>query len=320
MSEAYGIHQSDILIHSAIEEGIEDLRRKPYLLDYVFASLVKDDLTKKKYGQRVIDQARKWFLSTNIPVFMSTHLDAYEKPCISITLLESAEAEYTLGDVHYEPQEDHSRLHPALCEPFTPSYVSSTGTLTLPSDLGLVMATGMVIVDHRGRQHEILEVDSDTVVKIKAGTVADFRDSVIKGQSPSQIITWESMTMKETYHIGCHVGGEQTHLAYLHSILVFVLLRYKERLLEARGFERSTVQSSDFRMTEGSEADPVGFSRHLNLTGYVRQVWPKDEFDKITSTTTRMSIDDSGHMTEIPIEDSAWVGDEDVDLFGNLIK
>src|SRR6476646_6304158 len=45
-----GVFQGDIIIRTALIEGMRDIRRQPWLLDYAFASLAQDDLTKSVYG------------------------------------------------------------------------------------------------------------------------------------------------------------------------------------------------------------------------------------------------------------------------------
>jgi hypothetical protein len=311
-SEAIGIHQSDLIIRSAIIAAFDDLRANPWLLDYAFAQLPKDTLTKDEYGQREIDNAKKWFLNTRIPVFMSTRVDEVSLPAISITLLESVEAETTLADVHYVPQQDTDRVWPALTAPFTPeSYNQTTGEMTIPGSVTLVLAAGQQIIDATGGVHEILEVIDDRKVRIEPA-IADFRGAVIKGKPPSSIASFESVRMKETYAIGCHVQGEQVYLTYLHTLLVFALLRYKATLLEARGFERSSISSSDFRRNEAFENE-LSFSRHVNLTGYVTQVWPGEISPKVTAMQTVTRIADSGKLPAgTNPDESLWIGDQDI--------
>lgn len=314
-TEALGVHQSDVIIRTAIVAALADLRANPWLLDYVFASLPRDDRTMKDYGEKEVQRAREWFLKTNIPVFMVPRLDESKVPCITIKLMESSEAEVTLGDVHYKPQEDNDAQWPALSPVFTPErYNSATGIVAVSQQVqdALVVAPGMVLVDNVGKTHEILEVFRDGSFSIKQGTVADFRNSVIKGSKPAFVTQLESVAYRETYQIGVHVAGEPVYLTWLHSIMVFVLLRYKQALLEARGFERSTFSSSDFDRNEVSETEFV-FSRFLSITGYVHQYWPKAVNPKITSFNPQSVkvLCTDGELTEVDSEDVLWITDSD---------
>ena len=320
MSQITGIFASDVVIRTALLEGINDLRRYPYLLDFVFAFLPKDALTAKMYGLKEQAQARKWFQRSNIPIFLSTRLDKPKFPCISIGLLESIESENTLADVHYNPKEDGTLDWPALTDPFCPTgFTSSTGVMKLPDAVTsqLVLAPGMMLIDDIGGVHEILDVTDQSTIVLAAGTTASFTQAIIKGAPPSAIVAIESCRAKESYSIGCHVQGEDVWLTYLHAIVQFILFRYRETLLEARGFERSSINSSDFRRNDAfSEVENI-FSRHINVTGYVQQMWPKLISPKITgvasvpvATGTGQTVD--AVVPEIGVDQTdAWLVDSD---------
>lgn len=304
MTNALGIHQSDIVVRSALVAAIADLRANPWLLDYVFASLPRDPLTMKDYGEREVEQAKKWFLSTNIPVFMNTRSDHATFPCISIGLQESTEAESTMADVHHQPHEDNDSTWPALAGPFTPiKYEVASGTITVEKSLAasIIISSGMILVDRFGNQHKVLEVLDDDTFKIKAGTIVDLTDVVLKGNRPAFVTSLESVVYRETYSIGCHVQNEPTHLMYLHSIILFCLLRYKEALLEARGFERSVANSSDLRRNE-SLGEELTFSRWISLSGYVRQYWPKKTAPKITGVGIEIEVEELENLDGIGVK------------------
>lgn len=275
-----GIFQSDIIIRTAIMQGLAELRSNQWMLDYAFASLKHDALTAKQYGEREIENAKKWFLSSEIPVFMAYRIDEATFPCISIALHESQEVENTIGDVHYDVKEDHDAPRPTVYGPFTPlDYDVATGIITLPSASSSIFP-GMVVVDRRGHEHTILESATGATLKVAPGTVADFTNAAIKPSSPAYVVTLESAGFKESYSLGVHVNKNDVHLSYLHSILTFVLLRNRQALLEARGFERSSISSSEMSKNEAFDNEPV-FSRYITVSGFVRQYWPKERLRKI---------------------------------------
>jgi hypothetical protein len=321
-TEALGIHQSDVIIRTAIVAALADLRAKPFLLDYVFASLPKDELTLKEYGEKSVQRAKDWFLKTKIPVVMVPRLNEAQLPCITIKLQESSEAEVTLADVHYQPTELNDGEWPNVVGPFTPAkYNAATGIMVLPDDIAstAVLAPNMLVLDATGKTHAIEEVFEDGSFSIAQGTIADFRNAVIRGQKPSFVTQLESVSYRENYLIGVHVVGEPVYLTWLHSILVFILHRYKQALLEPRGFERSVVNSTDFDRNEYFEAELV-FSRYLNLQGYVRQYWPKAIDPRIVGMGTSPSdpeaqgirIIGAGKLPdEVDPNEASWVGDED---------
>lgn len=306
-----GIFQSDIILRTALIQGISDMRANPWLLDYVFASLKYDALTTKTYGEREIENAKKWFMETDIPVFMGYRFDEATFPCLTITLADSTEVENTLSDVHYDVVENWDGGGRVIAYgPFNPTaYDPATGLMTLPSSSFSVFP-GMFVFDKAGVSHEILASSSDTLT-LKAGTVADFTGATVSPAAPSYVVSLESAVFHEVYSLGAHVNKDSTHLTYLHSVLVFVLLRYRESLLEARGFERSSFSSSDFRKDDGFQNEII-YSRMVNLSGNVRQYWPKSKTRKIDGigTLLRPSI---GSQTAEPLEPGSveLLGDRD---------
>lgn len=323
--EALGIHQSDVIIRTAIVAALADLRRDPQVLDYIFSSLPADELTRKDYGEKSVAQAKKWFLNNKIDVVMSPVMDKAKAPLITIKLMDSNEAETTLGDVHYITQEFNEESWPALTEPFNPSYNPATGNFTVTLDQigGLYVVPGMSIIDGIGKAHEIIAVNEDGFT-IAQGTVADFRQAVLKGRKPARVTTLESVAYKETYQIGVHVAGEPVYLTWLHSIVVFCLLRYKQALLESRGYARSVVNSSGFDKNEQMSTEEHIFSRYMSITGYVRQYWPKVIGAQTIQTVETGDADrgvvgagivvNKGGKMEPTIDpaDSLYMGDEDV--------
>lgn len=320
-TSAVGVFQSDIIIHSALVEAIADMRRNPWLLDYVFASLAQDDLTRQLYGEKQIAMAKDWFLKTDIPVVMNTNADGASYPCLSIALLTSEEVENTLADVHYDPQEEDDSSWPALFGPFTPiSYTPSTGVMKLPQDVQgrLVVVPGMYVVTSTGASYPILDVIDSTTITLAANITTSFNAATIKGAPPSGVMTLESCNFKEVYSIGAHVvsDGKSTTLSWLYAILKFIMLRYRQGLMEARGYERTIISFTPPKMEiEGEDGEQRFVSRYVNVTGYARDVWPKLRSPKVTSVTVITPVDDT---TKLP----ATISEVDLDLidsFGNRI-
>lgn len=321
-TEALGISQGDILIRTGILAAIADMRANPNLLDYVFANLLRDELTFKEYGAAEGTRAKEWFLRTEIPVFLNVRLDEVKLPCVSIALGNSTEAENTLGDVHYVPNEVASGSTRLLAGPFTPvAYDPATGTVTMPASIGstLLISTDMVVQDKAGRKYPILELLTLNSFKIQAGVVADLVGATIRTSNSGVGAQVESLAFRETYIIGCHANNEPVYLTYLHSIITFALLRYKQILFEGRGFERSTISSSDFSKNEAFGVENV-YSRFITITGFVRNYWPKT-FAPLDASTGSVAIVDGA--IALPEDDgdpndALWIGIEDVDSVGLL--
>jgi len=292
-TEIHGIAQSDILIRSAIIRALENMRANPSLVDTVFQSLVEDELTRDVYGEKQIALAKEWFLNTEIPVMMNFRVAEEALPCITISLQESVEAEQIHGDVHYVPQETTDGDWPALTPPFTPlAYSPTSGIMLLPANLmgDQLVAPGMLVVNRDGREYPVVANLGDDEISLKPFTAGDFTNAIIRGATKRFVTTVESVDFKESYQIGIHVMSEPLHLLVLHSILKFCLLKFKQDLLESRGFERSVLASTDFRRNMEFDMEEV-FSRFINITGYVRQYWPKDTKPMIDVVNSAFVID-----------------------------
>lgn len=322
-TKTFGIFQSDLIIRSAITQGLAELRKKSWLLDFCFASLPQDELTARDYGQSTIDKAKAWFLAQKLPVMMNTtNQPPTTFPCISIQLVSSNEDAKTHGDVNYDVSEDNDMSWPALYGPFDAvSYNPVNGVLVFPDDVAdkLVLFPGQIVIDRTGGFHQIIEaIDAVTVVVDKNLTV-DFSQAVVKGQPPSIITSIESVVFSETYQIGCHVNGEPEQLTWLHSIVVFLLLAYKQVYLEARNFERSIISSSEFSDNPFLGEGQTVYSRFITLSGYVRQMWPGAIAQKITGVQSQPIIEGGGVMypnaTDEEIKDASFIGDEDKTFF-----
>ena len=306
--EAKGIFQSDLILRSALVEAISDLRSKPWLLDSVFASLRYDQLTNKLYGEKEIARGIRWFQSTEIPVVMAETLKADTIPCVSIEVTESSETNNTLGDQHYQTSQPAQEEWPPLTQPFTPQYVPTTGLITLPKAIAdsLVCTTGMLLVDHNGDRHPILDITDREHFTTDTSLIVDFSNSYIKSAYPRLVETLESATFREGYRIGCTCKGDPMATRWLHSLISFCLLHYRQDLLEARGLEVSSISSGPMVKDTRFEAENI-FSRFISLAGIVRNYWPKRRNERPLWVTGVVEISKPG-------EDAiSFVGDQATD-------
>ncbi len=290
-SASKGIFQSDIIVRTAIAAALDDMRSKPWLVDFVLQSLLDDELTRKYYGEEEVALVKDWFINTEIPVKMAFSLDGVVAPLIAITLTESTEDTASLGDIHYEPFEDIDPIDIAIVKPiftFTPSgFNPETGEVTLPAKLNTSSVfPGMIVREKSTTKSYVIDsIESDSSFII-IGTakaplsLANLTKASVESSSTSQILSLESIVYREGFRLDLFVSGNHTHLLYLHTILVFALNRYKQSLFEARGFERSSVSSTSLGKFERNEGEII-FTRSVMLNGYVRQYWPKEIHGKI---------------------------------------
>lgn len=262
--------------------ALEDMRQNPWLLDFVFASLPLDSETSTKYGELSRQKAKEWFLNNNISVIMAGRADDPALPAITIALVECSEAESTLGDVDSRLTESISPRYvkatpTIIAGPFTPkAYDPTTGEVTLPDAMTTDnIFAGQYLRDRGGASFVITSVTGIGKFKIAADSTGDFTGATITPINRDLVAEIESLSMKETYRIGVHVGSEQAYCIYLFSVLLFCLLRYKEKLIEGRGFERTTLRADELKLVM-EFAPEIVYNRNISLSGYVRQYWPKN--------------------------------------------
>lgn len=315
-TEALGIYPSDVILRTAFKLALDDMRRNPYLLDFAFQALAHDDESRDEYGENEIERAKSWFLKTKIRVGSVLRREDPKFPYVTFDLMSSAEQsqEGTLGDTHYVPVEAApERAVPVLAGPFTPAtydYVTGTMTVSATALGGLVLAEGMVVRTRTGTLYPIVAVTDDTTFQVAAGTVDDFADAVIVPQSPAWVHGVESAVFQEQVAVGCHVDSEAVHCIYLHAVVVFILKRYNQALFEARGFERMTISSANLRRDDVAETEFV-YSRYVQVTGSVRQSWPKTPLMTVSAARATMTATRATKTDDVPVP--IPVGDPEID-------
>jgi hypothetical protein len=321
-----GIFQSDIIIRTALMAALDDIRANPFLLDFVFASLLEDELTNQEYGAKELEEARNWFLKTDIPIAMSTRFDQVTSPMIALSLEDSSEAATTLGDVHSTPTEEVEATEVLVSRPvvpeFTPrSYDLNTGIVTLPTTVSTDnVFPGMLLFDRKANQaYRIEEVLGPQSLQIASGVKANFTKAVIAPTTSFAIAHLESVEERESYRLDLYVSGDASHILYLYAIVKFALYRYKQDLFEARGFERSSINVTGLRFFK-KEGGEVFYSRTFMLNGYVRQYWPKQITQKIDGLIYEFKLADlpaSPDAVAPQVDGQGWeMGPDDFDGIG----
>jgi hypothetical protein len=304
-TEVFGVFQGDVIIRTAIVAALSDIRANPWLLDFCFASLPRDTLTFRDYGEKEVSKAKEWFQKENVEVTFGVrpYEGAPPKNLVSIHLMSSKEEQNTLGDVHHHTIEEWEASWEPLTARFSPvSYSATTGLFKLPSNIAteLAVSTNMAIVDRTGKKHAILGVLDQETLELEKGTVADFTDCFIKPAIPAYVASLESAKFREVFIIGCHAAGEPVNLTYLHSVVVFALLRYRQSLFEERGLQVSGIDSSDFKANDIFDDVPEHYwSRYITLTGVVEHVWPKHVDSRFLTVETSTDPTDPQNDKEL---------------------
>lgn len=283
------IFQGDVIIREAILKGLEDIRQNPWLLDDIFSQFKHPSLSSK-YGQKEIDNAKEWFgtgggTGNAIEVNLRYRNDKDRFPCVTIALGSSAEKDdlKTLGDLTTQteillPSDINKPIKPILSSFVPESFDSENNTITIPSNVNpRGVRPGQVIADPTTGLGAVITGVQGRKIFIAPGTQLEGSRFVVVPQNMFYKARVESTKFQEVYNIGCHVSGDPSSLLWLHSIVQYSLLRYRESLLEGMCFDISSITSSDLAPNQNFEG-PGGelvFSRYITLTGQVENSWIK---------------------------------------------
>lgn len=280
------IFQGDVIIAELLRQGIDDLRKNPWLIDDVFSSFLTEPALKDKYGQKEIDRAKEWFMNNKIDVNLRFRMDKDEYPCVSIALGGSSEIDdmKSTGDLSADVEtlipSQIGKPIPYIVKPFTPdSYDEASNSIVVPSSVSLrLVRQGMVLVDTaNGSGYVIEDVKDDTIVFVPGDEPLSGNKFAVIPKYQFYRVRREHSFFQESYQIGCHVAGDPAALLWLHSIVVYLMLRYRESMLEGRQFAQSSISSTDL-LSDGSLGSPGVeniYSRYINLTGQVEHSWLK---------------------------------------------
>jgi hypothetical protein len=291
-----GILATDILIKSMIEAAFHDLRKTPYLLDDVFGGMADDTLTRIDHGYKEVARAKQWFLDNEISVFFPFRVDAPTMPCVTIALTQSMEMQDRAG-LADEPGEDFEeqinprtidRQIPKVYSNFTPTaYNPSTGRIQMPTgidDSQLVEGQFVVSVKYN-KAYVIKKIYGGGAFDITTGIKDDFSVIFITPSFAVWNVHREMTFLNEAYSIGVHAQSDPVTAIWMRQLLMYVMLRYKEAYLEARGFEISGIQAGEVTLNQSFDMDRI-FSCYINLSGQVEANWIKyaaPRFDKVTA-------------------------------------
>lgn len=174
-TEVAGIWQGDIVIQSALERMLAELRACPDLIDDVLASLPQDLVTADKYGSKTITQCKKWFAETTPDVLLGLKFRYMEKPAIvCVELGDENENETTIGDKNYDAIEDHPRK-PGIRRAVESLHADASYTIAVfahgePEYMLFLQA--LVLFQLFRRKEDLLDARGYAVSKFSMGTAA----------------------------------------------------------------------------------------------------------------------------------------------------
>lgn len=322
------IFAGDVIIKTAIELGIDDMKKNPWLIDDMLSDMVENPYLRDKYGQKQIDACKEWLENNRINIYMRHRKDKDELPCVTIALGSSQEkselkhmADSSTETVTLLPNTIGKPI-PYVVKPFVPtSYDQDSGELTIGEDIKNTeaIAPGMILVNpNNGNGYVIKEVTTEGIL-LDPGLDLEGDSFGIVPQYQFYKARREHSFFQETYVIGCHAHGDPQTLLWLWAITKYAILRYKESLLEAGGFNEVVVSSGD--LTEDPNFTTVGgeesYVRFIQITGQVENSWlksPRRSIETIALREKKASgytggikiISNSEPLTEVEEQDELW--------------
>ena len=309
-TSAPGIFQGDLIIRTALVQAFADIKASPELLQYCFATYVQDSLTNDVYGEAQMYQAIDWIMKQDIPVVATLGFNEIKFPCVTVTLKEGSENAKTLGDTNYKPVESYWFGWTKVVGPITPTS-KGTNTLTFSSFSGKTIVPNMQIVTTTGQKVQILAVDGLVLTINPAYISYDYTNCSIFPTKPSKRVKLESIKMEENYLIGCHTQGHEQHIMHLFAFTFFALMRYKQKYLEARGFDGLRISYGPPTLDPQFEESHKVYVRPIYFSGLVSQYWPKEVYDTIESVTSQPSVLDVS-LYPLTANVESWKGSKDV--------
>lgn len=293
------ILQTDILLRTMLEAGINDLRKNPWILDDVFGGLAGDPLSKVEYGFKEVKAAKAWFMGNNISVYLPYRIDNPVMPCVSILQESVSEMKdrASLSDEgmveDIEPRSATTQPQ-SVVNPFTPAgYDSEKGIITMPEELDTdQMAPGQFLVSARsGKAYAVKELLGLRDFSIAPGIVDDFEGCYVVPPTSLWNLHRELAFMAEQYDIGVHASSDPVQAMWLRAVVMYIMLRYREAYLEARGFEISNINAGPIALNPNFGKDRV-YSSSIKLEGQVEGSWVKFIAPKLAAVRGEVVIAD----------------------------
>jgi hypothetical protein len=281
-----GVFQGDVVISAMLNRGLEDIRKNEWLIDDMLSSLTINPYIADRYGKANIEACKEWFRNQKIDVYMRPRNDKDVPPCITIQPGPTPEKSDMKHMADLSPFTqlllplEIGKPIPFVVKPFIPtSYDASTGEVGIdPNTSGFIsISPGMILVNPANSVgYKILDV-TDGIITIEDGINLDATQLAVLPQFAYYEARIEHMFSQDSYTISCYAHGDPQTLIWLHSIVIYTILRYRESLLEGSGFAESVVSSGEVLedpQYEGPGGE-LGWVRMINLTGQVENTWIK---------------------------------------------
>jgi hypothetical protein len=164
------------------------------------------------------------------------------------------------------------------------------------------VAAGMILVDpSNGQGFVIIDIIPEGII-IDSGIQLEATQLAIVPQFQYYTARVEHAFFQESCEVSCYAHGDPQTVLWLHSIVLYSILRYRENLLEAQGFTQSSIANSPLiedPYYDGSDGE-TAYVRSMQLTGQTEYSWIKAPRRIIENVALREKTE-SGYIGGIKI-------------------
>lgn len=279
------ISQTDIIIYEALKLGLQDVKENIWLIDDIFSVLKNPNFVASQNGQAEIDAIKNWFQNTDIPVLLKYRVDKETFPCVTVALGSSQEksemkhlADLSTDVEVFTPSQTQKPIS-FIVKRFLPESVNTEQSyIVVRDDFSFRgVRVGQTLVDlTTGLSVRIIRIDKNKIY-YEPDDRLELLELAIAPEFPYYKARREHTFFQETVSIGCHVSGDPIQAIWLSSIVIYVILRYRESLLEAKYYTQSQIGISELVPNEeyGGVASDLVYSRYITMSGQVEYSWIK---------------------------------------------
>ena len=271
----------DIRLRAMIELGLEDISKNDWLLNDILGDTISNPYLRERYGNQIAS-CKEWLANNRINIFLSEQqADRLEFPAVVIELGPSNEKPEMKHMADFSVEYDTlipntiNKPIPYVLNPTAGSYNSMTGVFSFNSNVNLnAVSEGMVLVfPQNGVGYIVQGVTQANQVNLLTGLdIPAGNYGIVPKYQVYQSKVGHTF-MNESYRVTCHANDQQT-LLWLHSIIVYSLLRYRQVLLEKDGYAESLINSGKiYPNGDYSDAGQIIWSRDIEITGQVENRW-----------------------------------------------
>lgn len=286
---------SDLVLLKLFKQGMAEIRQNPWVLDFIFERLIEDEMDLQlTYGEKEINRAKSWFLKNNIDVRMAYNLDGVQFPCVSIELTSQSESKQhaMLGDVAAPAwdedvdQSDYIIKPRTLVGPFpSVNYSLTTGEVTLPDgfDTELIFKNQALFSPNSKNEYLIKSINLSTTNSffIDSGIRDNFTNGYISPAYKTLKVRREIAQFQETYDFKILVQGDPGYIVWLHTIVSYLILKFRKNLLEKKNIYLSTISAGPIVQERPDDfGGEIIYSRTISMEAMVETTWVSDLLEK----------------------------------------